>query len=173
MAILHLLHGFADAVESDLLLLGRVAPFYRVYGDEAGPHSTYIVEEVIDHHSEVGTVFAYQMDQNDAVHAAEGMVGDGDERSGREAGEHLLVVDTELKLEFIVDKMVGEGDARVVTPAAVDGVYLVDGEEMHDSLHELFMFGEGGHGLLDVVEVDDVGAYLALLIGGIFHRVQS
>ena len=148
--LLHMLHGLAYALHGDLLLL-RIVALEGIDGYEVLAHCLDLVEDEVDHHLEVGTELSDDVEQEYAVVASEGVVADGDEGAVLESGESLEIVYAEVELELILYQAVGELHAWSVAIGAVDAIYLVEAQEMHDVLHQFPMAVESGQHLADIV----------------------
>ena len=148
-------HSLADAVHRDPFLF-RVVAFRRVDGDKRRAHGRDIIEKHIDHHAEVGPVAAYNLNKHESVQGSERVIGDGDERGGREHVEHILVVDTFPDMISLVDQEVGEFNPGFVAITGMNLIALVDYEPVHQGFHDFGMAVEDRGNLSDIIVIQQV-----------------
>ena len=134
-------------------------------GDEVVGHRPNALQHAVDHDAEVGAARGEEVDEDDAVERADGMVGDGDKGAFGQGVEALGVVHTVTDVHHWVGKHGrGEGGAAQVAMFGVDGVDFVDAEPLHQPAADggSPSATKDGGGLLQVGQAKDGLRFLLL-----------
>ena len=100
MTVAHMLYRLPHSVHCNFTLF-RVVGFERVNRNESGLHGLKFIKDEIDHYLIVGSERSYQMKEDNAVVASEGVVTDGYEGTLFELFEPLDIVDGQLPFIFL------------------------------------------------------------------------